>query len=239
MQSIAQHKTKEFKKLISIPIQNIEKQLAEEFEEIRKEYLSQKIKQCYGKEFMTKQFEQQTMDNFIVNKENQNIKEIAQRFLQNLKNSKQKGIIFTGPTGTGKTHISTAISNELIKQNVPVIFGTLEDLLSKYQNNANNELTMLYAKVDLLVIDDLGKEFIDDWGLAKLFVIVNERMKNELPIIITTNCSIDELKEKLTIPDNVGQTADAIISRLCYMCEKVECRGKIIKRNNENNVAIY
>ncbi len=142
----------------------------------------------------------------------------------------KKGIIFVGKNGTGKTHISTAICNELIKENVPVIFGTLTELLDKYKecykNYSDGELTKLYSKVDLLVIDDLGVETMNEWMLSKLFVIVNERMKNELPIIITTNYDIDQLKKRLTIPSKVCETTNSIISRLCYMCYRVECKGK-------------
>ena len=84
-----------------------------------------------------------------------------------------------------------AICNELLKNNVPIIFGTLTQLVEKYaicyKNHTESELTKLYTKVDLLVIDDLGVEPMNDWLLSKLFVIINERIINELPFIITTN----------------------------------------------------
>ena len=206
-----------------------EKQLLEDFENYRKQEINKKVKRLYGLDFITNQFKRQTLENFIVNSENAKTKLAAQKFLEKYKDMK-KGIIFVGKNGTGKTHISTAICNELIKENVPVIFGTLTELLDKYKecykNYTDGELTKLYSKVDLLVIDDLGVETMNEWMLSKLFVIVNERMKNELPIIITTNYDIDQLKKRLTIPSKVCETTNSIISRLCYMCYRVECKGK-------------
>ena len=93
------------------------------------------------------------------------------------------------------------------------------------------ELTKLYTKVDLLIIDDLGIETMNDWMLSKLFVIVNERMKNELPIIITTNYELDQLKQRLSIPNKVCETTNSIISRLYQMCYRVECKGNDYRMN--------
>lgn len=204
------------------------KQLLEDFEIYRKQEINKKVKRLYGLDFITNQFKRQTLENFIINSENAKTKLAAQKFLAKYKDMK-KGIIFVGKNGTGKTHISTAICNELIKENVPVIFGTLTELLDKYKecykNYTDGELTKIYSNVDLLVIDDLGVETINEWMLSKLFVIVNERMKNELPIIITTNYDIDQLKKRLTIPNKVCETTNSIISRLCYMCYRVECKG--------------
>ena len=211
-----------------------EKQLLEEFENYRKREINKKVKRLYGLDFITKQFKGQTLESFIINNENAKTKLAAQKFLAKNKDMK-KGIIFVGKNGTGKTHISTAICNELIKENVPVIFGTLTELLDKYKecykNYTDGELTKLYSKVDLLVIDDLGVENMNEWMLSKLFVIVNERMKNELPIIITTNYDIDQLKKRLTIPSKVCETTNSIISQyfyniekcftLCFKCDKI------------------
>lgn len=75
------------------------------------------------------------------------------------------------------------------------------------------------------MIDDLGVELINDWMLSKLFVIINERMKNELPIIITTNYNLEELRKRLSMPNKVCETPNSIISRLCSICYRVECKG--------------
>lgn len=211
-----------------------EKQLLKDFEKFRREELNKKVMQYYGTEFITKQFENQTLENFIINKTNQNTKYVAERFIKGFRNTKT-GIIFVGKNGTGKTHISIAIANELRKQNIPIIFGTLTELLEKYsksyKNNTDIELTRLYTKVDLLIIDDLGVESMNDWMLSKLFVIINERMRNELPIIITTNYELEQLEERLKIPNKICETTNSIISRLYKMCYRVECKGNDYRMN--------
>lgn len=211
-----------------------EKQLVEEFENCKKQEFNKKIKKYYRTDSITEQFKRQTLDSFITNKANKNMKYVAQRFIQGFKNAKT-GIIFVGKNGTGKTHIATAIANELKKGNVPIIFGTLTDLVEKYNKSYREhtelELTKLYTKVDLLIIDDLGIETMNDWMLSKLFVIVNERMKNELPIIITTNYELEELKQRLSIPNKVCETTNSIISRLYQMCYRVECKGNDYRMN--------
>lgn len=211
-----------------------EKQLIEELEKYRKEEFNKKIKKYYGTDFITEQFKNQILDNFIVNETNKNMKYVAQKFIQKFKNT-ETGIIFVGRNGTGKTHIATSIANELRKENIPIIFGTLTDLVEKYNKSYKEhteiELTKLYTKVDLLIIDDLGVENMNDWMLSKLFVIVNERMKNELPIIITTNYELEQLKQRLSIPNKICKTTDSIISRLYQMCYRVECKGNDYRMN--------
>ena len=207
--------------------EKLQKELMIQYENFRKEELNKKIKQYYGTDFITAQFKQKTLENFITNEQNSITKLAAEKFISDFKNFKN-GIIFEGESGTGKTHISMAICNELLKENIPIIFGTLTELVEKYakfyNNHTDSELTKLYTKVDLLVIDNLGVEPMNDWLLAKLFTIINERILNELPYIITTNYDRDKLKQRLSIPNKVCETPNSIISRLYSMCYRIECK---------------
>ena len=209
--------------------EKLQEELMIQYEKFRKEELNKKIKQYYGTDFITAQFKQKTLENFITNEQNSKTKLAAEKFISDFKNFKN-GIIFEGKSGTGKTHISMAICNELLKENTPIIFGTLTELVDKYAkfytNHTESDLTKLYTKVDLLVIDNLGVEPMNDWLLSKLFVIINERLINELPFIITTNYDMEALKQRLSIPNKVCKTTDSIISRLSNMCYRVECKGK-------------
>ena len=141
--------------------EELQEELMIQYEDFRKEELNKKIKQYYGTDFITAQFKQKTLENFITNEQNSITKLAAEKFISDFKNFKN-GIIFEGESGTGKTHISMAICNELLKENIPIIFGTLTELVEKYakfyNNHTDSELTKLYTKVDLLVIDNLGVE---------------------------------------------------------------------------------
>lgn len=59
--------------------------------------------------------------------------------------------------------------------------------------------------VDLLVLDDLGREKVTDWASERLYVLVNERYNRRRPTIVTTNYSPDELADR---------GYDALVSRL-------------------------
>ena len=207
--------------------EKLQKELMIQYENFRKEELNKKIKQYYGTDFITAQFKQKNLESFITNEQNKITKLAAEKFISDFKNFKN-GIIFEGESGTGKTHISMAICNELLKENIPIIFGTLTELVEKYakfyNNHTDSELTKLYTKVDLLVIDNLGVEPMNDWLLAKLFTIINERILNELPYIITTNYNMETLKERLSIPNKVCETSNSIISRLSNMCYRIQCK---------------
>lgn len=127
------------------------------------------------------------------------------------------------------------IRTQKVKENVNVIFGTLTELLEKYDESYENynatEVTQLYTNVDLLILKDLGEETIDRWMLSKLFVIVNERMKNGLPIIITTNYDLEQLREKLSKENEGCEIVNSIISRLYKMCDRVNYKKSIYRMN--------
>ena len=142
-----------------------------------------------------------------------------------------KGLFITGTYGVGKTYLASCIANELIKNKNTVIFGTLIQLLDlikdTYKDNeiSDKEYLNLYSSVDLLIIDDLGKEKPTDWVLEKLFLIVNNRYNNYLPIVITTNYNRNQLRERLCINKNYSMV-DSIISRLYEMCGGIEIKDK-------------
>lgn len=127
------------------------------------------------------------------------------------------------------------IKTQEVKENVNVIFGTLTKLLEKYDESYENynatEVTQLYTNVDLLILKDLGEEIIDRWMLSKLFVIINERMKNGLPIIITTNYDLEQLREKLNKENEGCEIVNSIISRLYKMCDRVNYKKSIYRMN--------
>lgn len=127
------------------------------------------------------------------------------------------------------------IKTQEVKENVNVIFGTLIELLEKYDESYENynatEVTQLYTNVDLLILKDLGEEAIDRWMLSKLFVIINERMKNGLPIIITTNYDLEQLREKLSKENEECEIVNSIISRLYKMCDRVDYKKSIYRMN--------
>ena len=183
-------------------------------------------------------------ENFEVNSNNKKVYQSLKEYSEKLANSvERKGLILVGNNGVGKTHLACSIANELIKNGIPIIYGTLINLLAELKNTYdvdNNisemKIIKLYEKVDLLIIDDLGKEKPSEWGLEKLFTIINSRYENNLPVIITTNYDQNSLINRLSINREI-ETAKSIISRLYEMCYlvKIEDRDHKIKNKKVSN----
>jgi len=205
-----------------------EKILRENEEADRRAEQRSRIKKLFDQSKLGARFQNRTFEMYRIDEKNKSAFEAAKGYADEFETLKKQGtgLIFTGTKGTGKTHLAAAITIDLIHQGIPVIMGTLISLLGMlkqaYQEKqSEQEIIDLYCKVDLLVIDDLGKEKVTEWVLEKLYLIINSRYENNLPVIITTNSDIDGLTAKLSTERN-SDTAEAITSRLWEMCLGVE-----------------
>ena len=178
-----------------------------------------------------------TFKNYKITDKNKKAYENAKKYTNKLINGETNmGLFITGTYGVGKTYLASCIANETIKNNITVIFGTLIQLLDfikdtyKDYNTSDKEYLDLYSNIDLLIIDDLGKEKPTEWVLEKLFLIVNNRYNNYLPIVITTNYNRNQLRERLCVNKNYS-IVDSIISRLYGMCGGIELIDKDHRMN--------
>lgn len=196
--------------------------------EIMQEF-SKRVERIIKNSKMSKRNLSYKFDNFAPNTSNKKVLDNLKNYSEKLVNGiEKKGLILIGNNGVGKTHLACSIANKLIENGIPVIYGTLINLLAELRNSYdtdNNisemEIIKLYENVDLLIIDDLGKEKPSEWGLEKLFTIVNSRYENNLPVIITTNYNQNSLVERLSLNGEI-ETAKSIISRLYEMCYLVK-----------------
>ena len=125
------------------------------------------------------------------------------RIVNNYKEGgEDNGMIITGASGIGKTHLAAAIANKLVEDGKIVLMGRLTTLLDKIKETfvdstkSENELIELYSNVEMIIIDDLGTERISKWALEKLYTIVENRNENRLPIIITTRFDKNGLSKR-------------------------------------------
>lgn len=133
-----------------------------------------------------------------------NIKDIALNFIDNFDKDSEKNLLFLGNTGLGKTFLSNCIANELLKKGKTVLYQTapvMLDTIIDYRFNKNN--SSIYENildVDLLIIDDLGTEYMNSMKFSELFNIINTRLLNQnnhiTKTIISTNLNLKELSEK-------------------------------------------
>ncbi|AET66370.1 DNA replication protein [Desulfosporosinus orientis DSM 765] len=203
---------------------------SDRLEKLEHDELRERAKRLFDQSRMGARFKTRTFENFKVDNHNLKAFEAVKRYADNFRKYKDQGIgfILSGPYGSGKTHLAAALAIDLINKEVTVVIGTLISLLGKIRETYSeiwtqeNELEILetYSTVDLLIIDDLGKERASEWSLEKLFSIVNTRYENNLPIIVTTNYSMDTLIDKLTTNKN-SDVGESIVSRLHEMCRGI------------------
>ena len=115
-----------------------------------------------------------------------------------------KNLFFYGDTGLGKTFLCNCIANEILNMEKSVLYKTAPELFkmldeirfNDYEKNIEQE--KIIFDCDLLVIDDLGAEYKTKPLESDLFNIINMRLLNKKPVIISTNMNANELPEFYT-----------------------------------------
>lgn len=119
-----------------------------------------------------------------------------------LKDPHGVGLLLTGPVGAGKTFLAAAIANALMEKGKYVLFIVVPDLLDQLRatyKSDENELDLLDTarEIPILILDDLGAHNYTDWTRNRLYSIINYRLNEQLPTVITTNLSLSEMEEYL------------------------------------------
>lgn len=141
-------------------------------------------------------------------KENQrNIKlckSYVNKFDKMEKNS--QGFLFWGDVGTGKSFAAGCIANELMERGVSVLVTSLVkliEIMSSFNKSGYHEdvarLMKQLSTVKLLIIDELGAERYNEWTHEKIYQIIDARYNADLPVIVTTNLTLQQLQEETEI----------------------------------------
>ena len=204
-------------------------------EKKKKEHYREMISQFYSQNYISKRLKDYNFKNFKVTDVNKKEVSIAKDYAKKcINNEQENGLIITGDSGIGKTHLAASISNKLIEKDKLVLMGRLTSLLDMIKetfrdnSKSENKLIELFSNIDMVVIDDLGTEKISIWALDKLYTIIENRNENKLPIIITTKFDKEGLLHRFK-QSNDKELSDAIIQKLYQMCYGIE-----LKRYDEN-----
>ncbi len=134
-------------------------------------------------------------------------------------------LLLQGSTGTGKTHLCLAIARRVAEQGYGVVYGSLGPLLRRLQQEqfgkAEGDSEEQLVGCDLLVLDDLGMEFDSAFNRTCIYNILNTRLLEGRPTVISTNLGFTALKERY---------GDQIASRISGGFEPLLCVGKDIRQ---------
>ena len=127
----------------------------------------------------------------------------SHKFVNNF-NSDYRNLLFYGTVGTGKSFLSGCIARELLSQSYSVIYfssNSLFETLSRYSFDikSKDSLYNFYKDLyncDLVIIDDLGTEVTNSFVTSQLFGLLNERHLRQKSTIISTNLSLEELRDR-------------------------------------------
>ena len=138
--------------------------------------------------------------------------EIADQALEN-----GWGMYIYGDSGTGKTHLTACMCNELMSQMRQCLFTNFFEIskLIKATWNGNSDAATVINRicdVDFLFLDDLGTEKLtnngeDNWLQGQVFDIINKRYNNNKPTIFSSNYSMNQL---ITDRGMMAKTVDRI-----------------------------
>ena len=164
----------------------------------------------------------------------------ARRYVENFAEFQKngQGLLFWGNVGTGKTFLAGCIANALMEKNIPVLmtsFPKLLNALGGLYSGEKNEYLKSLNQYRLLIIDDLGVERDTPYVLETVYLVIDERYKSGKPFIITTNLSLEKLRNPADLEH--GRIYDRIMER----CVPVAFSGKNYRtdkgRKNMENAA--
>lgn len=139
-----------------------------------------------------------------------------------------RNLFFYGTVGTGKSFLSSCVARELIERGRLVIYFSAAGLFDHLSNIAfdyksKEELYSFYEDIyncDLVIIDDLGTELTNAFVSSQLFSLLNERHLRKKSTLISTNLSLEELRDRYS---------DRIFSRITSNYEVYKITGPDIR----------
>ena len=146
-------------------------------------------------------------------------------FTEDWQDTKRDGLwlLLLGHPGTGKSHLAAAAWNHLRNEGIPACMVRVPDLLDAFRPGGEDwerqERMRVVQTVDCLVLDDLGTQKTTEWVTEIIYRIIEYRSNEELPTIITTNTTLEDL-------EMLGSAWPAIVSRITGQAHLVPMVGK-------------
>lgn len=145
----------------------------------------------------------------------------------------KKDVLWLGPPGTGKSHLSQAIGVAAIRNGFTVyyrsIFDCVRDFLHDEAMDGHERILQRYLKPDLLIIDDMGMKQLPKRSGEYLFEIIMRRHEVR-STMMTSNRPLDDWGKLIgDVP-----SATAILDRFLHRAELIQITGKSYRLDNSD-----
>lgn len=164
-----------------------------------------------------------TLKTFTKKEDNKKLYTIVKNYVDNFETfyKSNRGLLFWGTVGTGKSYAAACIANELLNRKIPVVMTSFVKVLQVIQDNTENETEFVnrLCAARLLIIDDLGTERNTDYALEKVYNVIDSRYRTGKPLILTTNLNLQDMQMTQDI------RYQRIYDRIFEMCHPVMVNG--------------
>lgn len=168
-------------------------------------------------------------DNYMTMK---NILEFTKQYAETF-TPQSKSILMFGQTGLGKTHLSLAIANVVLKEGYSVIYDSAINILRSIEKEHfsyehSSDMIDLVMNTDLLILDDMGTEYESQFYNATIYNIINTRLNCGKPSIISTNLDFAGIARRYD---------KRVMSRIVSMYSCLEFKGNDVRLQKRKNNA--
>jgi primosomal protein DnaI len=184
--------------------------------------------------------QQATFDTYNIDtKERALALEKAKTFLERYLNKQPtKGLYVYGPYGSGKSYLLSALANHFALNEINVLYVYMPDLVRSLKEGIQDQTLErrinILKQVNILMLDDLGGEFSSMWFRDEILMpVVQYRLSAELPLFVSSNYSLSELAEVLSISKDQEHRLKALrmIHRFQEMMDLIKLTEGFKKQN--------
>jgi DNA replication protein DnaC len=138
-------------------------------------------------------------------------------------------VLISGPTGVGKSHLSTAFGNAACRSGFSTLFVRMNTLIEKFTlaraQGTYLNLIKKFSQVDLMIIDDFGIKPLIPQQFQDLYDVLDERYETK-STIITTQLPIENWSEVIGDP----VTCEAITDRVVTKSVRIDMKGESYRK---------
>jgi DNA replication protein DnaC len=148
--------------------------------------------------------------------------------------SAHRNLLIVGPTGAGKTFVACALAQAAVRQGHTALYlrapRMLQDIGLARGDGRLPRLMTAWAKVSVLVIDDLALRPLSAEQAADLLEVIEDRYQLR-STVVTSQLPVSEWHDALGEPT----IADAILDRLVHNAHRIELHGDSLRRLQESD----